>query len=197
MRLDHLAIGAETLEDGVAWAEQKLGVTFLKGGKHARFATHNRLLGLAGGLYLEVIAADPDATCDGPRWFGLDAFSGPPQLVNWICEPDDLEASLLHGMLPVAMQRDDLRWDMGLRPDGALPKGGAYPTMLKWHTASPPGRSLPDSGIALHELVIAHPQADHIYAELPDLSDTRVRFEVSPRVTLRAAFETPRGLVHL
>ena len=82
MRLDHLAIGAQTLQEGVAWAEAKLGVSFQAGGTHARFATHNRLLGVADGLYLEVIAADPDATCEGPRWFGLDTFSGPPRLVN-------------------------------------------------------------------------------------------------------------------
>ena len=33
--------------------------------------THNRVLGMAGGMYLEVIAIDPDAAAR-PRWFGLD-----------------------------------------------------------------------------------------------------------------------------
>jgi hypothetical protein len=35
--------------------------------------THNRVMGLYGGLYLEVIAIDPSAAApDRPRWFGLD-----------------------------------------------------------------------------------------------------------------------------
>ncbi|MCF2871944.1 VOC family protein [Octadecabacter sp. G9-8] len=197
MRLDHLAIGAETLEDGVAWAQEKLGVTFLGGGKHARFGTHNRLLGLADELYLEVIAVDPDAKSEGPRWFGLDTFSGPPRLVNWICEPVDFEPTLRHGMQSVAMQRNDLRWDMGAPADGSLPLGGAYPTVLRWHTDTPPGRSLPTSGVALRSLTIAHPQAEEIRDELPDLSDPRIQFETASNVTLQATFDTPKGRVTL
>lgn len=197
MRLDHLAIGAQTLQEGVAWAEAKLGVSFQAGGTHARFATHNRLLGVADGLYLEVIAADPDATCEGTRWFGLDTFSGPLRLVNWICEPADFDAALRHGLEKVSMRRDALKWDMGVRPDGTLPLGGTYPTVLKWHKSSPPGRSLPNSGIALHRLVIEHPHAAGIQAEVAELNDLRVEFHVAAAPNLRATFDTPTGRVTL
>lgn len=138
MRLDHIAIAAETLEEGAAWAEERLGVPLLPGGKHARFGTHNQLLGLEDGLYLEVIAVDPAADCDGPRWFALDDFKGPPRLVNWICEPDDFDAFLRHGMEAVPMARGDLRWDMGAPRDGSLPLEGGFPTVLRWHTDTPP-----------------------------------------------------------
>lgn len=196
MRLDHLAIAAETLEDGVAWAESTLGVTFLAGGKHARFATHNRLLGLADGLYLEVIAPDPSAVSEGPRWFGLDTFSGPPRLANWICEADDFDAFMVHCMRKVAMSRGDLAWDMGAPVDGSLPMGGGFPTVLKWHTDRPPGQSLPSSGCALRTLTIAHPQADEISKELYGrLTDPRVRFQKATTVRLTAQFDTPLGRV--
>lgn len=198
MRLDHLAIAAETLEDGVAWAEERFGVSFLAGGKHTRFGTHNRLLGLVDGLYLEVIAADPDASCDGARWFGLDTFVGPPRLANWICEPTDFDAFMVHGMRKVAMDRGDLRWDMGVPTDGSLPLGGGFPTVLHWHTETPPGRSLAPSGCALRTLTIAHPQAGDIKRALSGhLTDPRVRFDVAPDVRLSAVFETPRGVVTL
>ena len=198
VRLDHLAIAAETLQEGVDWAENQLGVAFLAGGQHARFATHNRLLGLADGLYLEVIAADPDATCDGPRWFGLDDFRGPPRLANWICEAADFDRLMVHGMRKVAMQRGDLRWDMGVPVDGRLPMGGGFPTVLQWHTDTPPGQSLAESGCALRRLTVQHPQADAIEAALAaHMSDARIGFEVAKDIRLIAQIETPRGLVTL
>ena len=198
MRLDHLAIAAETLTEGVAWAEDRLGVIFSAGGQHARYGTHNRLLGLADGLYLEVIAVDPDASSDGPRWFGLDDFRGPPRLANWICDVSDFEAALRHGMAHVPMSRGDLRWDMGFPPDGSLPMGGAYPTVLRWHTDTPPSRSLPQSGCALKLLTVTHPKADQIAADLDEkLVDPRVRFVKGPAVVLSAVLSTPRGDVVL
>jgi len=198
MRLDHLAIAAQTLEEGVAWAEERLGVAFTNGGKHARFGTHNQLLGLSGGLYLEVIAIDPAGSSEGPRWFGLDTFSGPPRLANWICEPDDFDGFLRHGMRAVPMQRDDLRWDMGAPEDGRLPMGGGFPTVLRWHTDTPPGRLLPPSGCALNRLTVRHPDADAIATELAGvLTDNRVVFEQAEEVQLTADIVTPRGVVTL
>lgn len=198
MRLDHIAIAAETLEEGAAWAEERLGVPLLPGGKHARFGTHNQLLGLEDGLYLEVIAVDPAADCDGPRWFALDEFKGPPRLVNWICEPDDFDAFLRHGMEAVPMARGDLRWDMGAPRDGSLPLEGGFPTVLRWHTDTPPGLSLPSSGCALKDLRIHHPNAREIEAELAGvLTDPRVVFERATAPQISAVLRTPKGEVVL
>ncbi|MBU2993904.1 VOC family protein [Octadecabacter sp. 1_MG-2023] len=189
MKLDHLAIAAETLDEGVAWAEERLGVTFLNGGKHERYGTHNKLLGLAGSIYLEVIAIDPDAKCSVPRWFNLDNFSGPPRLANWICEPSVLDPLLVHGMQRVPMQRGDLRWDMGVPPDGTLPMGGGFPTVLSWDTDVPPGELLPSTGVVLEELTVRHPLAETIAAELEGvLTDDRVRFRKDDEISLSAQF---------
>ena len=200
MRLDHLAIAATSLDEGVAWVEERLGVPCLAGGKHARFATHNRLLGLGQGIYLEVIAPDLSATCERPRWFGLDHFSGPPRLANWICEVPDLAAALDDapeaGNVP--MQRGDLRWDMAVPDDGSLPMDGGFPTLLQWHTDTPPGTRLPDSGVELVELVVQHPQAGDLSAQLSgQLADPRIRFETAAKPALNARLTTPRGMVTL
>ena len=61
LAFDHIAVSARTLQEGVDWVEQALGVTMAGGGQHPLMATHNRLLGL-GDLYLEVIAIDPTGT---------------------------------------------------------------------------------------------------------------------------------------
>ncbi|MFT7058852.1 MAG: hypothetical protein ACJASV_001357, partial [Pseudorhodobacter sp.] len=76
LRLDHIAVAANTLAEGTAWVEAQLGVTLAPGGQHPLMATHNRLLGLADD-YLEVITINPDAPAPPhPRWFDLDRFSG-------------------------------------------------------------------------------------------------------------------------
>lgn len=77
LTLDHLVVAARTLEEGVAYVADTLGIEPAGGGAHPSMRTHNRLFGLWGRAYLEVIAADPDAPApaDGrprPRLFGLD-----------------------------------------------------------------------------------------------------------------------------
>ena len=94
LTIDHLAVSALTLDEGVAVVEAALGLALSPGGVHPHMSTHNRLLGL-GEVYLEVIAADPAApTPAWPRWFDLDRFSGPPRLTNWIAGCDDLESAV-------------------------------------------------------------------------------------------------------
>ncbi len=85
MILDHIAVSGTTLPEAVAAVEEALGVRMQPGGEHAVFHTHNALLGLADGLYLEAIAINPDAPVpERPRWFDLDRFAGPARLTNWI-----------------------------------------------------------------------------------------------------------------
>ena len=193
--LDHLAIAAETLEEGVAWTEERLGVALEPGGKHDHFGTHNALLGLADGLYLEVIAIDPDAPKpDWPRWFGLDQFTGPPRLANWICKTGDMHAALAASPaetgLPVKLQRDNLHWQLTVPDDGSLPFGGAAPTLIEWPDGVHPSGSLRQSGCALSSLVVTCDVPD-LPSRIP-LSDRRVSFAQGP-CALQAVIATPDG----
>ncbi|MBA85319.1 VOC family protein [Thalassobius sp. S69A] len=95
LELDHLAVAARTLDEGRAYVERALGLRVQPGGRHGRYGTHNLLAGLEDGLYLEVIAIDPQAVRPrDPRWFRLDEFSGAPCLHNWICRTGDMAAHL-------------------------------------------------------------------------------------------------------
>lgn len=198
MRLDHLAVSALTLEDGVAHVGAALGVRLAPGGQHPHMATHNRLLGL-GDVYLEVIAADPSAQRPAsPRWFDLDRFSGAPRLTNWVAACDDLAAELAAGPdglgLPVALSRGDLRWIMAVPPTGRLPFDGAFPALIQWEGDVHPLQRLPDSGLRLLGLDIVHPQATALRKALSGrLEDARVRIVQGPEKALRASFSTPAG----
>ncbi|MEL6683614.1 MAG: VOC family protein, partial [Pseudomonadota bacterium] len=151
--------------------------------------THNTLLGL-GDIYLEVIAPAPEAApFDGPRWFGLDSFTGAPRLANWICQTDHFDA--VAGP-PVSLKRGNLAWQLTVPKDGSLPFDGAYPTLIRWHAGvTHPTQSLPDSRCRLITFTITHPEADRIRSMI-DLPDPRVRL-VPGTTGFAAHFDTPHG----
>ncbi len=193
LKLDHLAVACTSLAEGTVWVEEQLGVTLQPGGQHARYGTHNRLLGLADGLYLEVIAIDPGAVPEaGHAWFGLDHFTGPPRLANWLCQTDDIAAAPVEAGPPRALTRGDLSWQITVPDDGSLPFEGGCPTFLQWPPdVVHPADSLPDSGCRLQRLEVWHPAAGRI-AGMLNLNDPLVVMK-SGDVRLQATFDTPRG----
>ncbi len=192
--LDHLAVACTSLDEGTAWVEERLGVTLQQGGQHARYGTHNRLLGLAGGIYLEVIAPDPDAVPQAAhRWFGLDDFAGPPRLANWICQVDDIAQAPTVAGPPRALQRGALSWQITVPDDGSLPYGGGFPTLIQWRRGvTHPAASLPPSGCGLRQLQIAHPDAKAI-GRMIAFDDPRIVLTTGP-FAMQASFDTPHGV---
>ncbi len=196
MFLDHLAVAGETLEEASAHIEQALGVALQAGGKHDKFGTHNRLLGLRDGLYLEAIAIDPLApNPQRTRWFDLDRFKGSPRLTNWICRVPDIDASLTvfpDGVgLPVDLSRGALRWRMAVPPNGRLPFDNLFPALIQWQGDLHPAQMLQDSGCRLRRLIVCHPDALELAKGLGALG--HVVFDSGP-AGLRAEIETPHGL---
>ncbi|MEB8385901.1 VOC family protein [Rhodobacteraceae bacterium KMM 6894] len=197
LTLDHLAVAAASLPEGRQAVEEALGVRLQTGGQHPHFGTHNLLLGLEDGLYLEVIAIDPRATPPRhPRWFNLDRFQGAPRLGNWICRTDDLPA--VEAALPglgktVNLQRGDLLWRMTVPEDGLLPFDNCHPAVIQWDSELHPAAVLTQVGVALRHLVVSHPDADEMKTRLSDqLSDPRVTYQTGP-AGLHAEFDTPHG----
>lgn len=198
MELDHLAIAGETLDEARYYVEEALGVPLQKGGKHNLFGTHNFLLGLEDGLYLEAIAIDPDAQAPNrPRWFDLDRFDGSPRLTNWICRTDDLDAVIAelpsgYGQ-PTDLQRGDLKWRMAVPKTGVLPYDNCAPAIMQWQTHIHPAQLLKPSGVGLKRLTIRHPAAETLQKELHQrFFDKRVVFERGDP-GLSAVFDTAHG----
>jgi len=199
--LDHIAVAAASLAAGLAHVEAALGVAMPAGGKHREMATHNHVLRLGEGLFLEVIAIDPEA---GPparaRWFDLDRFAtAPPRLVTWVARTSDLAAALAVAPaacgVPVPVSRGDLSWQIAVPADGSLPFGGAYPTLIEWRPDPHPASRMPDLGYRLEQLCIEHPDAGAIrdYLE-PVFADARVSIESGPQIRLTARIATPQGV---
>ncbi|MDK3018102.1 VOC family protein [Pseudodonghicola flavimaris] len=199
MLLDHIAVSGETLEEAAAAVEAALGVPMLQGGQHDVFITHNKLLGLADGLYLEAIAADPSRPApERPRWFDLDSFSGRARPTNWICASEDLDALLAALPIevgdPVSLTRGDLRWRKAVPADGKLPFDNLFPSLIEWNCEVHPATVLPPSGCALRRLIVSHPEASALAAMLaPHFRDARVVFEPGAPA-LSVEIDTPHGL---
>src|ERR1700735_4847366 len=99
LRLDHLVISARTLDEGTQYVADTLGVAPAGGGAHPLMRTHNRLLNLWGGVYVEIIAIDPNAvsvsgSAPRARLLQLDTpamqqrLDAGAQLVHWVARVD-------------------------------------------------------------------------------------------------------------
>lgn len=172
--LDHLVIGCASLEAGIDWVEQKLGVRPVPGGQHAAMGTLNALLKLGPRTYLEVIAIDPGAAAPPrPRWFALDEpemqarLAQSPALITWVVRTESLATACARvpdlGEI-LSMSRNDFRWKIAVPENGALPWGGVLPAAIEWlagddGVARHPCDSLPASGCELAGLRLSHPAA--------------------------------------
>ena len=199
--LDHIAFAAASLAEGLAYVEEALGVAMPAGGKHREMATHNHVLRLGDGLFLEVIAIDPDASPPArARWFDLDRFgAAPPRPVTWIARSGNLEAALAVAPPasgpPIQVSRGELTWQIAVPEDGSMPFGGAYPTLIEWPPGPHPAARMPDLGCSLQRLHIEHPDAEAVRNYLdPAFDDARVDIAAGPQIRLTARIATPQGV---
>uniref|UniRef100_E1TC57 Glyoxalase-like domain-containing protein n=1 Tax=Burkholderia sp. (strain CCGE1003) TaxID=640512 RepID=E1TC57_BURSG len=223
LRLDHLVVSARTLDEGTQYVADVLGAQPAGGGAHPLMRTHNRLLNLWGGAYLEVIAVDPHAdtahqTAPGaaprPRLFALDdaatraRLEAGPYLSHWVVRVDrprhlpTWQAQYPQRIPPIVpLTRGDFAWGLSVPEDGAFPSwqgvgDGVLPSLIQWDTPRHPSTVLPDSGIALKALKAQHPQAGIVAEQLQWLGAAHlIELQATDgAAALVAEFETPSGL---
>ncbi len=202
--VDHIVYAAPDLEAAVADLEARLGVGASYGGSHPGAGSHNALLGLGGGAYLEIIAPDPDQPdpAGRSRPFGLDDLTA-PRLAGWAAKATGLDTRValarLGGFDP-GLARTMRR----LRPDGvelvwtltsAGPAlGGLVPFLIDWDETPHPTATAP-GGCRLTALAGRHPRPAEVEAALAALGLTLPVEEGA--VALVATLDTPNGVVRL
>lgn len=198
MKFDHLVVGGRDLASARAHVEEALGVAMQAGGAHEVFQTHNALMGLEDGLYLEAIAPNPAvAPPTRARWYDLDRFSGPARLSNWACAVEDMEAALAASPdgagAPVAVRRGDLAWRMAVSEAGTTPYDNLWPALIEWPSDVHPAGKLTPTGVRLKRFTLTHPDGAAFAAAFAQhMADDRVAIEVGP-VAMHAEFSTPHG----
>ena len=208
--LDHLVVAAKNLDEGSVFVQDLLGVPLEPGGKHTAMGTHNRLLNLGDGTYLEVITVDPDAPApDRLRWFGMDSqeiqkrLEKGPALLHWVARAKkdtslkDAEVSKdIFGRV-TPMQRGDLSWLITIPDDGHLPGDGVLPTLIDWGDTPHPTTKLPERGLELVKLRGFHPKPQEVEGVLAELGLEEVIEIQKGEVRREAEVETPNGLMKL
>lgn len=203
--IDHLVFAVPDLKEGMDLVESRLGVRPAVGGRHPHLGSHNALLSLGGGVYLEVVAPDPDLARP-PRGvvFNMDGIST-PHLTTWAMRAEDIE--------DVAARSTSRGFDVGAlaqgsrqRPDGTMLHwqlsdpyvmafGGLVPFLIAWGDSPHPARTAPPAG-RLVSLVAEHPEPDEVEAAL-DALGADLPVTAGPAPLLRATIECGDGSVRV
>ena len=202
--LDHLTVGALTLQEGVSYVRRALGVEVPFGGAHPLMGTHNHLMRLGEAVFLEIIAPDPDVMPRRPRWFALDdpamraRLKDSPRLISWVARVPDLRLALRGSDRAVGdavrVKRDSLSWLISIPSDGSMPFDGAFPTLIEWPAGPHPASRMADLGCRLEQLAITHPDGERLDEMLrPILTDGRIMISPGETKQLRATINTAAG----
>lgn len=202
--IDHIVLGARTLEEGAAYLERHLGVRPEPGGQHPGVGTHNMLLGLGPDCYLEIMAPDPDQPePPHPRPFDLDTpavrtmLEAEPCLLAWVARTPVMDAVVARlgpraGEVR-AMRRGDLSWRMAFPPQ-TQDMQNLIPPLIHWDDGKGAVARLKDSGCRLVALEAEHPDADAVRAALAERGlEEAMRVRQSPHVRLVARLRCGDG----
>ncbi|KAF0136928.1 MAG: hypothetical protein FD152_798 [Xanthobacteraceae bacterium] len=207
LQLDHLTVVAPDLAEGVAHVRGCLGLDAPFGQRHLYMGTHNHLLQLGGGVYLEIVALDPAAAPQAHRrWFGLDDqrqvradWDEGRRLKGWVARTDAID-SVLAGretMLgrKMALPRDAPAFDFAIPDGGSLPLDGIAPSIIDRRGRTRSMATIADLGARLTAFTLEHPEPEVILRLYRDLAITGAPTVISgtrPRYSAQVA--TPAGV---
>ncbi len=205
MEIDHIIYGVPELDAGIAAIEGLLSVRAAIGGKHVGLGTHNALLSLGGGSYLEIIAPDPEQpTPSRPLPWGLAGLCE-PKLLTWAVRAPDIEARAARAkaagvdvgaVLRMSRERPDgkrLEWALTFR-EQAL-GDGLVPFLIAWEPGPYPSETSP-GGCQLVSLQGEHPEPERIAAMLAAIG-VDMAVARAERPALVATVERKRGVLEL
>ena len=203
--LDHVLLGCNDLERGIAFVEERTGVRAAFGGVHPGRGTENAMLSLGDRQYLEIIAPDPKQS--RVEQFSLITTLREPKLIHWAAHRDDLEqfaARLRKEGIAFAGPQEGSRE----RPDGKILRwklltlkddhGGLLPFFIEWSKDTVHPSIDAPKGCTLERFEVATPEAeDLLYAASRVDLDLRRYVPTTAAPALRATIAGPKGKLQL
>jgi len=199
--LDHILLGCNDLERGIAFVEERTGVRAAFGGVHPGRGTQNALVSLGERRYLEIIAPDA-AQADSKNPIALELRKlAEPRLVGWAAHPGDLGSFakklngagvVFKGPTPGSRKRPDgrmLNWKtLNLDDD----RGGLLPFFIEWSGDSLHPSADAPKGCSLLRFEAATPDPDDLGKQVA-LLGLDLPVVKGDRPQLRTTFAGPKG----
>jgi len=204
-KIDHIVLAVPDLEEGILWIEKKLGVRPIYGGQHQSEGTHNALLSLGRGCYLELLAIDfSNKKVNAPRWMGIDLINE-PIITRWAIKSENLEKeirflknvnSLLGNHKTGSRAKTDgsiLKWQLSIPlPE---PKVEVTPFLLDWGDSVHPTASL-ESNCELISLNLYHPEPSEFQEVMKNLNlDFEIKKGMASKISI--IIQSPKGVIEL
>ena len=148
-KLDHLVIGAVTLEEGTEFVEDILQTKLSDIGYHKDMGTHNRTIKINNEVYLEVVAIDPKTKdLKNKKWFNLDnpnlqfKLKKSPQIIGYVIENNNKIPFKYYDPFFKA-SRANYRWQFAMPSynnnnlDIEIIETGIIPSIISWENNKP------------------------------------------------------------
>jgi hypothetical protein len=206
--LDHIILGCNNLERGIAFVEEHTGVRAALGGVHPGRGTANALLSFGDRHYLEIMAPDPKATVIQPS--SVDEVQylkklETPRLITWAVHPADIDALAkklrdsgiaIVGPAPGSRARPDgrvLHWKtLSLADDDH----GLLPFFIQWGAGSVhPSMDAP-TGCHIERFAAADKQTGELSKRFKQIG-IDVIVEAGEKPQLRVRISGPKGALDL
>jgi hypothetical protein len=199
LQIDHILLGIGDLDQGVRDFEKATGVRPVYGGKHPG-GTHNALVSLGDGLYLELIANQPGAgaTSDFAALDDLRRLTP----VAWAVSTSDIGAARAE-LAAAGLAAGEARAGSRITPSGSTLSWNAFalrdavpeaPFFLAWSPESPHPSKTSPSGCALVEWRVVAPRAEPL-SRLRTLLKTPFELEGEGESRFRLELQCPAGRV--
>jgi hypothetical protein len=198
--LDHILLGIDDLDRGIAFMEERTGVRAAFGGVHPGRGTQNALLRLGTRRYLEIIAPDPKQS-------SLVAYPElrtmrEPRLLTWAVHTDDI-AAVAKKVADAGFAIDGPADGSRARPDGKVlhwkalrlkdDRGGLLPFFIEWGRDSVHPSVDAPSGCQLLRFAAASSNPEELRGVVARLGVELEVEEASAKPQLRARIAGARG----
>lgn len=201
--LDHILYAGWDLAELGAWFKTFTGVEPTVGGSHPGLGTRNALASLGEGMYLELIASDPEQDAPGSLGKLFSTFIQ-PKIYAYMVRAQNLEH--VQSLLETVNIKADLVEASRTLPTGAslkwrllLPRqndfGECLPKFIDWLDSPHPSIGAA-AGCRLSAFEIAHPSSSRL-GEIFAMLDLTMPVVKGDRPHFRAELETPTGRVTL
>jgi hypothetical protein len=198
-QIDHILLGIDDLDRGVEQFEKLTGVRPVYGGKHPR-GTHNALVSLGDGTYLEILALQPNVA--PPKEYAelkkLNALTP----IGWAVSSKDsarLRSQLTSAGLAVSEPSPGSRTtpagkELSWQTFGLEDAFEEAPFFIVWSLQSAHPSTTSPAGCRLQQWRVAGPHLEKL-EQLRTALDLRVDVAQAPSTTLRLALNCPKGAV--